>query len=303
MTTLVTGGAGFIGSHLAEHLRDAGKSVRIVDDLSGGKRENIPAGTEFQEGDFSEANLGGVDLVYHLAAQVSVPKSVKFPLEANETNLGKTMKLIRRAVQAKVRRFVFASSSSVYGDLPGFPKKESADLRPLSPYAVTKMVGELYCAQAAHHWGMETVVFRFFNVYGPRQDPGSPYAAVIPIFLSRWQKGESLTIFGDGKQTRDFTYVKDVAEGLSCAADHPGAAGKVINLAGGNPVSVLDVIDTMEKVIGEKLPRSFAPPRSGEILYSYADPAMIRECLDFVPGTPLEEGLKATFQWFRSRER
>ena len=303
MTILVTGGAGFIGSHLAEHLRDAGKTVRIVDDLSGGKRENIPAGMEFQEGDFSEANLGGVDLVYHLAAQVSVPKSVKFPLEANETNLGKTMKLIRRAVQAKVRRFVFASSSSVYGDLPGFPKKESADLRPLSPYAVTKMVGELYCAQAAHHWGMETVVFRFFNVYGPRQDPGSPYAAVIPIFLSRWQKGESLTVFGDGKQTRDFTYVKDVAEGLSRAADHPGAVGKVINLAGGNPVSVLDVIDTMEKVIGEKLPRSFAPPRPGEILHSYADPAMLREFLDFVPGTPLEEGLKATLEWFRSRER
>ncbi len=300
MTILVTGGAGFIGSHLAEHLLSVGKEVRVVDNLSTGKRENLPRGVQFQEAEFSDADLQGVDLVYHLAAQVSVPQSVEYPLEANETNLGKTLKLLERAAEAKVRRLVFASSSSVYGDIPGFPKKETADLRPLSPYAVSKMAGELYCAQAAKHWELETVVFRFFNVYGPRQDPGSPYAAAIPIFLSRWKKGEPLTIFGDGKQTRDFTYVKDVAEGLLRAADSPAVAGRLFNLAGGAAISILEVIRTMEKVLGEKLEYSFAAPRPGEIVHSYADPAELENVLGFVPSTPLEEGLSATCAWFRT---
>lgn len=300
MTILVTGGAGFIGSHLAEHLVAAGNPVRVVDNLKTGKRENLPPGVEFQEMDFAEADLEGVDLVYHLAAQVSVPQSVKFPLHANETNLGKTLKLIRKAVDARVRRFIFASSSSVYGDLPGFPKKESAGLCPMSPYAVSKMAAELYCFQAARHWNLETVVFRFFNVYGPRQDPDSPYAAAVPIFLSQLRKGGSLTVFGDGKQTRDFTYVKDVAEGLLRAADCPAAAGKVINLAGGKSVSILEVIDTMEKVTGQDLDRKFSPPRPGEILHSYADPGQLRECIGYVPDTSLEEGLTATWDWFRN---
>jgi len=300
MTVLVTGGAGFIGSHLAEQLVSVGKKVRVVDNLSSGKKENIPSGVEFQEADFSEADLEGVDLIYHLAAKVSVPQSVKFPLEANEMNLGKTLLLLQRAVEAKVRRFLFASSSSVYGDLPGFPKKESADLRPLSPYAVSKRMAETYCDQASRHWGMETVVLRFFNVYGPRQDPLSPYAAAIPIFLSRWKKGETLTVFGDGKQTRDFTYVKDVAEGLVRAADTPKAVGEVINLAGGKAISILEVIKTMEQVLGQKLEVTFAPPRPGEILHSFSDCAHLEEKVGFVPQTPLEEGLRETFEWFQT---
>ncbi len=300
MTVLVTGGAGFIGSHLAEKLVSVGKTVRVVDNLSSGKKENIPSGVQFQEADFSEADLEGVDLIYHLAAKVSVPQSVEFPLEANEMNLEKTLLLLQRAVEAKVRRFLLASSSSVYGDLPGFPKKESADLRPLSPYAVSKRMAETYCDQASRHWGMETVVFRFFNVYGPRQDPLSPYAAAIPIFLSCWQKGEALTIFGDGKQTRDFTYVKDVAEGLVRAGDTPKAIGQVINLAGGMAVSILDVVDTMEQVLGQKLKVTFAPPRPGEILHSFSDCTLLREKVGFVPETPLEEGLRETFEWFQT---
>lgn len=300
MTILVTGGAGFIGSHLVEHLLAAGKSVRVVDNLSTGKRQNLPLNIGFQEAEFQDANLEGVDLIYHLAARVSVPQSVQFPLETNEVNLGKTLVLLRRAVDAKVRRLVFASSSSVYGDLPGFPKKESAHLRPLSPYAISKMGGEMYCFQAAEHWGLETVVFRFFNVYGPRQDPDSPYAAAIPIFFSCWKKGKSLTIFGDGKQTRDFTYVKDVAEGLLRAGDHPALGGKVINLAGGAAISILEVIDSMEKVIGEKLNRKFLPVRPGEILHSFADHGVLKENLGFVPETPVNEGLAATLKWFRS---
>ncbi len=297
---LVTGGAGFIGSHLVDRLLEAGKKVRIVDNLSSGKRENIPSGVQFQEGDFSEANLDGVDLIYHLAARVSVPHSVEFPLEANEANLGKTLQLIQNAIKNRVRRFIFASSSSVYGDLPGFPKKEDADLRPLSPYAVSKRMAETYCDQASRHWGLETVVFRFFNVYGPRQDPLSPYAAAIPIFLSRWQKGEALTVFGDGKQTRDFTFVKDVAEGLYRAADLSQVVGKVINLAGGKAISILDVIKTMEKVLGEQLAVTFAPPRPGEIVHSFADAGRLQETTGFVPHTPVEEGLQATFSWFQN---
>lgn len=292
---LVTGGAGFIGSHLADLLLREGWAVRIVDDLSTGKRANLPAGAEFVEGDLSRPPVEGIDTVFHLAAIASVPRSVEHPLESNRANAAGTLAVLRAAAGAGVRRVVYAGSSSVYGDDPELPKRESMTPRPLSPYAVSKLAGEIYCAQAARHWGIETVALRFFNVYGPRQDPKSPYAAVIPIFLERLGRGEPLPIRGDGSQTRDFTYVGDVVRGLLRAAEVPGISGRVFNLAGGKPVSVLDLARAMA-------PRSepvFLPPRKGDILHSYADPTAVRQALGFVPVTSLETGLAATLEWFR----
>lgn len=293
---LVTGGAGFIGSHLAELLLREGWTVRIVDNLSTGKRANLPAGAEFVEGDLSRPPVDGVDVVFHLAAIASVPRSVEHPLDSNRANATGTLAVLRAAAHAGVRRVVYASSSSVYGDDPELPKRESMTPRPLSPYAVSKLAGEIYCAQAARHWDVETVSLRFFNVYGPRQDPNSPYAAVIPIFLDRLGRSEPLPICGDGSQTRDFTYVGDVVRGLLRAAEVPGISGRVFNLAGGKPVSVLD----LARVLAPGTPPVFLPPRKGDILHSYADPTAVRETLGFVLETSLEDGLSATVQWMRS---
>ncbi len=286
---LVTGGAGFIGSHLVEELLRQGRRVRIVDDLSTGKRENVRA--ELVECDVSKAPLDDVDVVFHLAAIPSVPRSVAKPLESNAANATGTLALLRRA---KGRRVVYASSSSVYGDSPELPKREDFPARPLSPYAASKWAGEVYCRQAAMHWGVETVALRFFNVYGPRQDPDSPYAAVIPIFLSKLRRGEAVPIYGDGSQTRDFTYVGDVVRGLLLAAEAKNVSGHVFNLAGGHPVTVLDLA---KKLGAAKI--DFRPPRAGDILHSYADPAAARAALGWEPKTPLEEGLAATAAWFR----
>lgn len=293
---LVTGGAGFIGSHLAELLLREGWAVRILDNLSTGKRANVPAEAEFVEGDLSRPPVDGVDTVFHLAAIASVPRSVEHPLESNRANAAGTLAVLRAASRAGVRRVVYAGSSSVYGDDPELPKRESMTPRPLSPYAVSKLAGEIYCAQAARHWGVETVSLRFFNVYGPRQDPNSPYAAVLPIFLARLSRGEPPPICGDGSQTRDFTYVGDVVQGLLRAAEVPGISGRVFNLAGGRPVSILD----LARALAPETKPAFLPPRKGDILHSYADPAAVRQALGFAPETSLPDGLAATVKWFRN---
>lgn len=297
---VVTGGAGFIGSHLVDALLAAGRRVRIVDDLSTGLRANVPAGAEFVQADISEAPLEGAETVFHLAALPSVPRSIDHPLDSNAANATGTLAVLRRAAKAGVRRIVYASSSSVYGNTPELPKRESHAPQPLSPYAVTKLAGEIYCAQATRHWGLETVSARFFNVYGPRQNPDSPYAAVIPIFLAKLRRGEALPVYGDGTQTRDFTYVGDLVQGLLRAAEVPAASGRVFNLAAGRRVSLLEMAETLGRVLGVAPRFQFLPPRPGDVQHSYADPTAAREVLGFAPRTTLEEGLTATVRWFAS---
>jgi UDP-glucose 4-epimerase len=300
-TMLVTGGAGFIGSHLTEELLRLGHRVIVVDNLSTGKRSNLPKGAEFIEGDVADAPLGGVECLFHLAAIPSVPRSLEHPLESNAVNATGTLLLLRSAARSGVRRVIYASSSSVYGDSPELPKKENQPLFPLSPYAASKLAGELYCAQAARLWNIETISLRFFNVYGPRQDPNSPYAAVLPIFFEHLGRGEALPIYGEGSQTRDFTYVGDVVRGMILASDGPGISGRVMNLAGGHPVSVLELAQRLSRTIGVSVKFDFRPARVGDILHSHADPTAAREALKFEAITSLEKGLALTAAWFEGR--
>ncbi len=303
---LVTGGAGFIGSHLAEALLERRRRVRILDNLSGGSRDNVPRGAEFVEADLRErgavaAALNGVDTVFHLAALASVPRSIERPEETNAVNVEGTLALFVAAGRANVRRIVFASSSSVYGETPTLPKHESMTPDPLSPYAVSKLAGEYYARTATSHLGVEVVSLRFFNVYGPRQDPGSPYAAVIPIFLAKLAKEEPLPVFGDGEQTRDFTFVTDVVHGCLLAAEAAGAGGKVYNLAGGRPVSVADMAHVLGRVAGREVELEHKPPRDGDIKHSYADSSAALRDLGYRTSVGLDEGLRRTWEWFSRR--
>ncbi len=298
---VVTGGAGFIGSHLAETLRDRGRRVRVVDNFATGRRAILPKGIDLVEGDVNDVAaqaFRGAAVVYHLAALPSVPRSVKHPLESHQATARGTLAALDAAERAGVKRFVFASSSSVYGDTPTLPKHERMPPRPLSPYAAAKLAGELYAASWAERGVLETVSLRFFNVYGPRQDPDSPYAAVIPIFLRRLREGKPMTVYGDGGQTRDFTFVADVVEGLIRAAAAPAASGRVYNLAGGRPVSVLDMGRALARLSGKAADFEFLPPRPGDIRDSFADVEAARRDLGFSAGVPLEEGLRRTLEWF-----
>jgi UDP-glucose 4-epimerase len=235
---VVTGGAGFIGSHLAEALRAQGRRVRVVDNFSTGRRSNVPPGAELLEGDVNDVAADAVrdaSIVYHLVALPSVPRSLQFPLESHRTTAGSTLAVLESAERAGVRRVVFASSSAVYGDSPALPLRESAAPRPGSPYAAAKLAGELYCSSWSARGSLEAVSLRFFNVYGPRQDPDSPYAAVIPIFARKIREGKPMPVYGDGLQTRDFVYVADVVRGLLLAGSVPEVSGRVYNVAGGKP--------------------------------------------------------------------
>jgi UDP-glucose 4-epimerase len=304
MTTgmdVVTGGAGFIGSHLAEALLGRGRRVRVVDNFATGRRANLPAGVDLVEGDVNDAAaeaFRGADAVYHLAALPSVPRSVKQPLDSHRATARGTLAALAAAEAAGVRRFVLASSSSVYGDTPTLPKHEGMPPRPQSPYAAAKLAAELYASSWAGRGGLETVSLRFFNVYGPRQDPDSPYAAVIPIFLRQLRDGRRMSVYGDGGQTRDFTFVADVVEGLLRAGSAAGVSGRVYNLAGGRPVSVLDLGRTLARLYGKPAEFEFLPPRPGDIRDSFADVAAVRRDLGFGAAVPLEEGLRRTLGWF-----
>ncbi len=298
---VVTGGGGFIGSHLTETLLARGARVRVVDDFSTGSPANVPGGAEIVRGDVNgvaEEAVRGADVVYHLAALPSVPRSVKQPLESHHATARGTLAVLRASEEAGVRRVVFASSSSVYGDTPVLPKHESMPPHPQSPYAAAKLCGELYARSWAAHTKLETVSLRFFNVYGPRQDPASPYAAVIPIFLRRFRDRKPLPVFGDGQQTRDFTFVADVVDGVIRAADAPGVSGRVYNLAGGRPVSVLEVGRRLGDLEGRPAEFEFLPPRPGDIRDSFADAGAARRDLGFDARVPLEEGLRRTREWF-----
>lgn len=300
---VVTGGAGFIGSHLAETLMRRGRRVRVVDNFATGRRAILPNGVDLVEGDVNTvagAAFRGAETVYHLAALPSVPRSVKQPLESHQATARGTLAALAAAEQGGVRRLVLASSSSVYGDTPTLPKHEGMPPRPLSPYAAAKLAGELYAASWAGGGTLETVSLRFFNVYGPRQDPDSPYAAVIPIFLRQIRDGRRMTVYGDGGQTRDFTFVADVVDGLIRAGAASGVSGRVYNLAGGRPVSVLEMGRTLARLAGRPAEFEFLPPRPGDIRDSFADVTAARRDLGFGASVPLEEGLRRTVEWFSS---
>lgn len=293
MIALITGGAGFIGSHLADALAARGDRVRILDDLSTGRRENLRPDADFRLGSVTDraaldSVMRDVNLIFHLAAVVSVQQCLADPAGSTEVNVTGTVRVLQAAAAAGVRRVVFASSAAVYGDTPAPVKKETDAPDPLSPYAVAKLASERLGATCP---GVEFTALRFFNVYGPRQAVDSPYAAVVPIFLRALEAGRPLPVFGDGNQTRDFTSVKDIVTGLMLAADAPGAAGKSYNLATGRAVRVVDLAHALGRAAGRPVEIEFKPPRPGEILQSLADVEAARRDLGFKARIPLDEGL------------
>jgi nucleoside-diphosphate-sugar epimerase len=303
---LVTGGAGFIGSHLVRELVSRGEAVRVLDDFKTGKPENlipISAGLELLEGGVDDPvavdrAMQGVDFVLHQAALGSVPRSVEDPLASHSANLTGTLVLLEAARRAGVRRFVYASSSSVYGDTPQLPKVETMPTAPLSPYAVTKLAGELYCGVFHRIYGLETVSLRYFNVFGPRQSPDSQYAAVIPRFMSALASSESPVIYGDGRQSRDFTYIDNVVQAnlLSCTAPS-AAAGQAFNIACGESFTLLDLLREMGEICGRNVQPRFEAARLGDVRDSLAGIGKARELLGYQPAVSFQEGLRRTLHF------
>lgn len=310
MAYLVTGGAGFIGSHIVEELVRRGEKVKVLDNFITGKRENIAAFLdmiELIEGDIRDFKtcrqaLDGVDYVLHQAALPSVPRSIEDPLLTNEINVKGTLNLLLTAHEAKVKRFVFASSSSVYGDDPQLPKKEGSEGMPLSPYAASKFVGEKYCQVFSEIYGLETISLRYFNIFGPRQDPFSQYAAAIPLFITKILTNESPEIFGDGEQSRDFTYVANVVEAnLRAVEAPPQAVGGVFNIACGERTTVNALAKEINKLVGISRGPIYAEPRPGDIKHSFADISQARKVLGFEPAVSFRQGLKKTVAWYKKR--
>jgi len=309
-TYLVTGGAGFIGSHLVDELVRRGHPVRVVDDFSTGSRENLAhlSGVEILEGDLSAPAVAaravaGAEVVLHQAAIPSVPRSVKDPVSSNRANIDATLNVYVAARDAGVRRVVYAGSSSVFGDTPTLPKREDMPTRPMSPYALQKLVGEQYGRMFTDLYGLETVTIRYFNVFGPRQDPSSPYSGVISRFITALLAGERPTIHGDGEQTRDFTYVANVVDGVLRAAGTPDACGRVINVATGGRVSINRLFRTLQDLAGGKVEPVYGPPREGEVRDSQADITLAGAILGYTPVVGFEEGLRRTVEWYRARGR
>jgi nucleoside-diphosphate-sugar epimerase len=305
---LVTGGAGFIGSHLVEELARRGERVRVVDSLVTGKRENLAhvPGIEFIEADLAEPGVAtraveGVDNVLHQAAIPSVPRSVSDPATSHRANVDATLNVLLAARDAGVRRLVYAGSSSAYGDTPTLPKHEGLPTRPLSPYALQKLVGEEYLRLFTELYGLETVTVRYFNVFGPRQDPSSPYSGVISLFIRALSEGRAPVVYGDGEQTRDFTYVANVVDGVLRACHAPGASGLVINVATGGRISLNCLLDTLRTILDAQVPATYAEPRAGDIRDSQADITRARQVLGYEPRVTFEDGLRRTVEWFRGR--
>jgi nucleoside-diphosphate-sugar epimerase len=304
---LVTGGAGFIGSHLSEELIRRGHRVRVADSLVTGRRSNLdhlPA-VEFVQGDladqeFARRVMEGVDYVLHQAALPSVPRSVKDPITSNRANVDATLNVLVAARDAKVRRLIFAGSSSAYGNTRTLPKHESMPNSPLSPYALQKVVGEQYLQMFTSLYNLETVTIRYFNVFGPRQDPSSPYSGVISLFASALLENRAPTIYGDGEQTRDFTYVANVVDGVLRACEAPGASGQIINVATGNRISLNQLFEAMRRLIGVDIKPQYTGDRAGDVRDSQADITRAREILDYQPLVSFEEGLRRTVDWYRT---
>ena len=308
MEYLVTGGAGFIGSNMVRMLVEQGKSVRVLDDFSTGREENL-AGlskrVELVRGDIRDKDtagkaVAGVRFVLHLAAVPSVIKSVEDPVLTNSVNIGGMLNMLVAARDAGAERFVLASSSSVYGDTVELPKRENMTPQPLAPYALQKLTGEHYCAVFHQLYGLRTYALRFFNVYGPRQNPDSEYAAAVPRFIRLLSDGKPPTIFGDGNQTRDFSFVADVVQAcLVCCKAPDSAAGKVFNVAGDNRTSVNQLVDCIKKILGSTVKPIYADARKGDVRDSHADITRAKKILGWEPTVVLKEGLERTVEWFR----
>jgi nucleoside-diphosphate-sugar epimerase len=303
---LVTGGAGFIGSHLAEELLRRGHRVRVADSLITGKRANLDVikAAEFLEGDlsdlpFASQAVAGMEYVLHQAAIPSVPRSVDDPVTSNRANITATINTLWAAKDAGVKRLVYAASSSAYGNTPTLPKREDMPTHPLSPYALQKFVGEQYCQLFTNLYGFETVSIRYFNVFGPRQDPGSPYSGVISQFALALLAGRQPMIYGDGGQTRDFTYVANVVDGVLRACEAPKASGEVINVATAGRISLNDLVRVMNSIIGSNVTPVYKEPRAGDVRDSQADISKADRLLGYRPTVSLDEGLKLTLDWFR----
>jgi len=306
---LVTGGAGFIGSHIAERLLEAGEAVRVLDDFSTGMRESVrdlaarfPNRLELIEADVAEAAacvraVAGIEVVFHEAALASVPRSLEDPLATNRANVSGTLNLLLAARDAGVRRFVYAGSSSVYGASQELPKVESMAPAPASPYALSKLVGEEYTRLFGEHFGLSTVTLRYFNVFGPRQDPESPYAAVIPAFMKRLMRGMPPIIYGDGEQSRDFTFVANVVD-ANLAAACARATG-TFNIACGERISLLELLARLQEALGTRLAPRHEPARAGDVRHSQADISRAQRELGYQPGVTLSQGLEATVAYFR----
>lgn len=304
---LITGGAGFIGSNLAAELLARGERVRVLDNFSTGQRANLAplAGRlEIVEGDVRSYHLvreavEGVDFVLHQAALPSVPRSVRDPITTNEVNVLGTLNVLQAAREAGVQRLVYASSSSIYGNSSELPKQESLPPHPLSPYAISKLAGEQYCRVFWQLYGFETVCLRYFNVFGPRQDPTSQYSAVIPKFITALFNGRELTIHGDGRQSRDFTFIANVVQAnlLACAAAE--APGGVFNVARGERYTLLKLVAALSEITGQKAQVNHTPPRPGDVPHSQADISLARTALGYDPAVDLRAGLEQTVDWFK----
>ena len=310
MTALVTGGAGFIGSNLVRDLAAGGEAVRVLDDFSTGRRENLEgvAGrVEVVEGDVRDprqaaAAVDGVEVVYHLAALPSVARSVADPLASHQVNVGGTLNLLLAARDAGVRRLVYASSSSVYGDTPALPKHEQMPVSPRSPYAASKLAGESYCRAFARVYPLETVCLRFFNVFGPRQDPASQYAAVVPRFVTRMLAGRPAEVTGDGGQTRDFTFVANAVRACRlAAASGPAAVGEAMNVGCGDRISVLDLVGLLNDLLGERIEPRLVPARPGDVRDSQAAIDKAARLIGYRPQVTVRDGLSTTVGWFAAR--
>jgi UDP-glucose 4-epimerase len=308
-TYLVTGGAGFIGSHIVTALVERGERVRVLDNLSTGNRENLAhlgGKVELVTGDLVDRAavdraLQGVGVVFHQAALASVPRSIEAPLDTNAACVTGTVNLLDAARKSGVERVVYAGSSSIYGDRTASAAKHEIDLPdPVSPYAAAKAAGELYCQAFTAAFGLPTVTVRYFNVFGPRQDPNSEYAAVLPKFVMKMLAGERPTIFGDGKQSRDFTYVANIVAGNLLAASVPDAAGKTFNIACGEKLDLLDLIAAINRVLGTNIEPIFDPPRAGDVRDSLADISLARQVLGYRPVIDFDEGLRRSIEYYRS---
>jgi nucleoside-diphosphate-sugar epimerase len=307
MRYLVTGGAGFIGSNTVDELVRRGHSVVVLDDLSSSKEENLTevrSKITFMNGSVTELEtvqkaMQQAEYVIHLAARTSVPRSVKDPLETNRINVEGTLNVLLAARDNEVKRVVFAASSSAYGETPTLPKVETMKPQPISPYGVSKYVGELYASAFGKCYGLENVCLRYFNIFGPRQDPDSPYSGVLSRFATAFLEGDQPTVFGDGEQTRDFTFVENAVQANLLACEASGASGSVFNVGTGARISLNQTLQLLRKISGKKLEAKYDPPRDGDIRDSQADITRARQVLGYEPAVFFEEGLQKTFEWYR----
>lgn len=310
MRYLVTGGAGFIGSNTVDELVRRGHSVVVLDDISSGKEDNLAEVRNkitFIKGSITDIEIvrkamHEAEYVLHLAARTSVPRSVKDPIETNKINIEGTLNVLVAGKELKVKRVVIAASSSAYGETPTLPKVETMQPQPVSPYGVTKYVGELYGQTFGRCYGLENVALRYFNIFGPRQDSGSPYSGVLAKFCTAFLEDMQPVVFGDGEQTRDFTYVENAVQANLLACEAPNVSGKVFNVGVGGRVSLNEVLRELGKITGKTLEAKYDPPRDGDIRDSQADIAQAREFLGYEPAVTFEEGLARTFEWYRGTQ-